>query len=205
MPPNSLAAVTGARSCTPPAHPALTCNLHSNAVSAAAQRRDQPASTEHVQSHSFQQASASTSLNNADVSDRAERQTAASDPSKHCTLTEDQQVSDLVQPDSDQASRSDQASAKLGLADPNKRLLARMGSSNAAGASVQLMHEVGVRASIQGVLQVWIQSSSCNLAVGPCVSVVPKCTFIFTSCYVLLCHAIKVQTLCPQASWSTEL
>lgn len=42
----------------------------------------------------------------------------------------------------------------VGLADPNKRLLARMGSSSAANASLQMMQEVGDRANVQGLLQV---------------------------------------------------
>lgn len=40
-----------------------------------------------------------------------------------------------------------------GLSDPNKRLLAQMGSSSAANASRELMQEVGARANVQGLLQ----------------------------------------------------
>ena len=154
MPLHSLAAVTAADSSTLPTHQAPTSNGYSNAVSGTAQHLDQAAAADHAQGRSDQQTSAGTSNHKAHVSEKPESQTAASDSSEHGSSTEDQQGHDSVQPDPTQASRVGRVSAKLGLTDPNKRLLAKMGSSNAAGASPQLMHEIGARASVQGLLQV---------------------------------------------------
>lgn len=62
---------------------------------------------------------------------------------------------------SEQLSRTEQQEPKeneaapvTGLADPNKRLLAKMGSSHAADASKQMMQEVGDRANVRGLLEV---------------------------------------------------
>lgn len=53
-----------------------------------------------------------------------------------------------------QEPKGDEAAPVTGLADPNKRLLAKMGSSRAADASKQMMQEVGARANVRGLLEV---------------------------------------------------
>ena len=63
----------------------------------------------------------------------------------------------VVQPRvAEHAAGAEHAESKLvrGLADPNKRLLARMGSTAPADASKHLLQEVGARSQVQGLLQV---------------------------------------------------
>ena len=57
----------------------------------------------------------------------------------------------------------DNMQAMVGLADPNKRLLARMGSSSAANASLHMMQEAGDRANVQGLLQVRSVNVCCSI------------------------------------------
>ena len=81
--------------------------------------------------------------------------------------TQDSEVS--VQPlvqqrqEGDPGNQHEKSEPVRGLADPNKRLLAKMGSEVPADVSMQLMQEVGARSQVQGLLQVrpW-DSSFCQ-------------------------------------------
>ena len=65
-------------------------------------------------------------------------------------------VQPLVQQrqEEDPGNQHEKSEPVRGLADPNKRLLARMGSEVPADVSKQLMQEVGARSQVQGLLQV---------------------------------------------------
>ena len=64
----------------------------------------------------------------------------------------------------DQGMQQEFSEPVRGLADPNKRLLAKMGSEVPADVSKQLLQELGARAQVQGLLQV------CNLSSAFCSS-----------------------------------
>lgn len=86
-----------------------------------------------------------------------------------------------------------------GLADPNKRLLAKMGGEVAGEVSKQLLQEVGARSHVHGLLQV----SNCSRHVQ-CIMVgdscVPSLAVCLRCCSHAVCCAVAIcaNVVCPR-------